>query len=364
MFLKRGLVNLLNFKNFCSRRVIAQRHMTSVLHDAYSGRLVSSPKMADAIVVVCATVSTGLESVAVKECRERLGCKFVREARGRIYFDIPANSFLKVKSLRSIEHLFLVVKEFQENNSEELDCYSPDILEKFYKLPQGLEWNLALSLWKEFTGYSGVLLKGDNLNNSGLNIDVTDDKTQAIDKDNKSSSQNEHNDESLADSVKEAPAKRMKPSNEDSTEEISSKQDGATQVVSSQSANEALTSDKASEDATIATLPRFRVTCTRTGNNHSFSSPEAAAKFGGGINDWFGWRVDLSHADIEVLLNIVDNSVVIGIALTKESRGKRNIAHFGPTTLKSSIAYSMLSLADIQPGRRNYLSFLPSVNHE
>ena len=97
-------------------------------------------------------------------------------------------------------------------------------------------------------------------------------------------------------------------------------------------------------------LPQFRVICTRTGKKHSFSSPEAAAKFGGGINDWFGWRVDLSNPDIEVLLNIVDNSVVIGIALTKETRGKRNIAHFGPTTLKSSIAYCMLSLANIQPG--------------
>ena len=104
------------------------------------------------------------------------------------------------------------------------------------------------------------------------------------------------------------------------------------------------------ESLATSTLPRFRVTCTRTGNNHSFSSPEAAAKFGGGINDWFHWRVDLSNPDIEVLLNIVNSNVVIGIALTKESRGKRNIAHFGPTTLKSSIAYCMLQLANVQPG--------------
>ena len=61
--------------------------------------------------------------------------------------------------------------------------------------------------------------------------------------------------------------------------------------------------------------------------------------------------MNLSNPDIEVLLNIVNGSVVIGIALTKESRGKRNITHFGPTTLKSSIAYCMLQLANIQPGR-------------
>lgn len=98
-------------------------------------------------------------------------------------------------------------------------------------------------------------------------------------------------------------------------------------------------------------LPQFRVICTHTGNKHSFSSPEAAAKFGGGINDWFGWRVNLSNPGIEVLLNIVNGNVVISIALTKESRGKQIITHFGPTTLKSSIAYCMLQLANIPPGR-------------
>lgn len=124
--------------------------------------------------------------------------------------------------------------------------------------------------------------------------------------------------------------------------------------------NKNLSSDKS---FTSNLLPRFRVTCTRTGNKHSFSSPEAAAKFGGGINDWFGWRVNLSNPDIEVLLNIVNGSVVIGIALTKESRGKRNIAHFGPTTLKSSIAYCMLQLANIQPGEGKVFVIKLQVQH-
>ena len=33
----------------------------------------------DVVVTVCATVSTGLESVAVSECREKLDCKSMRE---------------------------------------------------------------------------------------------------------------------------------------------------------------------------------------------------------------------------------------------------------------------------------------------
>ena len=78
----------------------------------------------DAFTTVCATVSTGLESVAIQECKEKLDYKSIPEGRGRVYPEIPVNSFSKVKTLRSVKHLFVVVKEFQEN-SEELDCYSP-----------------------------------------------------------------------------------------------------------------------------------------------------------------------------------------------------------------------------------------------
>lgn len=44
----------------------------------------------------------------------------------------------------------------------------------------------------------------------------------------------------------------------------------------------------------------------------------------------------------QVLLNIHNNEMVIGIALTEESLHRRNITHFGPTTLRSTLAYGML----------------------
>ncbi|XP_070558082.1 tRNA (guanine(6)-N(2))-methyltransferase THUMP3-like isoform X2 [Ptychodera flava] len=96
--------------------------------------------------------------------------------------------------------------------------------------------------------------------------------------------------------------------------------------------------------------PTFRVTCHRTGTKHSFTSMEAAAQFGGSINDNFKWRVDLSHADIDVLLNIADRDIQIAIALTRESMHRRNITHFGSTTLRATLAYMMLRLGEIQPG--------------
>ena len=335
-----------------------QRYVTSVLHKVFTVCLVR--KMADIVSVdICATVTTGLESVAAEECEEKLGCKSIRKGRGRIYFDIPTNSFMQLKSLRSVEHLFVVVKEFQEDSSEGFDCHSPDILEKLYKLPQALDWKSGLFMWKQFKGYSGAIFKNEtddlNCNRDGF---VTVKNGGGSSKEGDESVAEEMEDES------KAPVKRMKHGNENSGQPKASEEDDSEETVLPSSVDLGVTSTstnaKPLEVADQLVLPRFRVTCTRTGNNHSFSSQEAAAKFGGGINDGFGWRVDLSHPDIEVLLHIVDNSVVIGIALTKESRGKRNIAHFGPTNLKSSIAYCMLSLANIKPGREhlfiNYLS--------
>ena len=86
----------------------------------------------------------------------------------------------------------------------------------------------------------------------------------------------------------------------------------------------------------------FRVTCTRIGKKHPFSSMEAASRFGAGLARCFGWKVSMKNYDVEVLLDIHSDSATVGIALTRESKYRRNIAHFGPTTLRSTIAYGLL----------------------
>ncbi|RXM28411.1 THUMP domain-containing protein 3, partial [Acipenser ruthenus] len=91
-------------------------------------------------------------------------------------------------------------------------------------------------------------------------------------------------------------------------------------------------------------LLKFRVTCNRAGEKHNFTSNEAARDFGGAVQDFFLWKPDMTKFDIEVLLNIHNSEVVVAIALTEESLHKRNITHFGPTTLRSTLAYGMLRI--------------------
>lgn len=86
----------------------------------------------------------------------------------------------------------------------------------------------------------------------------------------------------------------------------------------------------------------FRVTCTRGGRKHTFTSMDAARHFGAGLVRHFGWKVQLKNPDLEVLLGISDDAATVRIALSRESKYKRNITHFGPTTLRSTIAYGML----------------------
>ena len=179
--------------------------------------------MADGVdvVMVCATVSTGLESVAVSECREKLDCKSIREGRGRVYFDIPTIYFSQLKSLRSIENLFVVVKEFEENN-DELDCFSPDILEKLYKLPQELDWKVALSLWKQFTGYTGMLFRSDASAEDNMKKTCQspiDNKSREV-KDVQNSREGGTDKNVDEDDFTGASAKRIKYGSEDSNEDM------------------------------------------------------------------------------------------------------------------------------------------------
>lgn len=88
--------------------------------------------------------------------------------------------------------------------------------------------------------------------------------------------------------------------------------------------------------------PSFRVTCYRAGEGHCFDSMTAAANFGGAVNDFFGWNVKMTNYDIEVVLSVDDTEVAVGLALTKQSLHRRNIVSFGPTTLRPTIAFSML----------------------
>uniref|UniRef100_A0A1B6LJN9 THUMP domain-containing protein n=1 Tax=Graphocephala atropunctata TaxID=36148 RepID=A0A1B6LJN9_9HEMI len=245
------------------------------------------------LITVEATVDTGFENVALDECKEVFGSELLAvTSRGRIFFTIHQEKYEKVHELRSIDNLYLVSALIPNLNFSSDD---KDIdLELIKILAETLEWKTALGIWKECTTFNGNLYPTI-----------------------------EEHDESSKMKIKLL----EKLNSQGMTDRIA-----VTSVLNSSSS-----------------VLRFRVTCNRSGK-HSFGSMDAARDFGGKLHDVFHWVVDLTSYNIDIVLNIIDNMAYVALGLTRQSKHRRNITHFGPTTLRATVCYNLLRLSSPQVG--------------
>ncbi|CAI4228400.1 unnamed protein product [Auanema sp. JU1783] len=104
-----------------------------------------------------------------------------------------------------------------------------------------------------------------------------------------------------------------------------------------------------------ADVPTFRVTCNRTGEKelHQFSSMEAARVMGAELNNMFGWKPNMKNFNIEVILSVRNETVTVMISLNAKSLFCRNIIAFGPTTMRSTMCFCMVSL--VQPKKNRII---------
>uniref|UniRef100_A0A8D3C979 THUMP domain containing 3 n=1 Tax=Scophthalmus maximus TaxID=52904 RepID=A0A8D3C979_SCOMX len=266
-------------------------------------------------VTVGATVPTGFEHTAAEEIEEKIGVEAkISKDRGRIYFPITSDKLFQVHHLKSVDNLFVVVEEYDHYQFKES---KEESLVDLQQLASKLPWTDALEVWKLNRALKKK--KGHRKGGSG----------------GKAKPSSEVSDATAADTEQQE-----LPQAEVSAAEGQTKTEGSTDA-------EAYTQDS-EEAAPGAKVTKFRVTCNRAGDKHSFSSNEAARDFGGAVQEFFQWKADMTKFDIEVLLNIHNTEVVIGIALTEESLHRRNISHFGPTTLRSTLCYGMLRLCKPQ----------------
>lgn len=270
--------------------------------DATSGAIIT--------VTIGATVPTGFEHTAAEEVKEKIGVDArISKDRGRIYFPITTDKLSQVHLLRSVDNLFVVVEEYDHY---EFKQSKEETLMELQQLASKLPWTDALEVWK----LNRTLKKKKGHRKGGNNTKIKPN--------------NEAGDVAVADT-------------EQLPQVLSEVQEKA------ESAPDSETCEQDSEEtAPEAKVIKFRVTCSRAGDKHSFSSNEAARDFGGAVQEFFQWKADMTKFDVEVLLNIHNEEVVIGIALTEESLHRRNISHFGPTTLRSTLCYGMLRLCKPQ----------------
>lgn len=258
--------------------------------------------MADTVKIVCSTIP-GFESVALNECKDKLGVEAQRDVRGRISFEIEVENVVQVVELRSVHHYWVVVSDiedfFNPNQTMEEAC------QEMCDLPARMDWDKALRTWKTFCIFK----------ESHGGLDPVNKK------------------------------KRQREGMEESGDESTTRPDYAN--IDPLTAGEKL---------------RFRATGTRTGT-HIFTSQDGACHLGGGVNDALHWKVDLKNFDIEVVVYIVDNFISVGIQLTKEAQSLRNITHFGPTTLKANISFCLLKTSMATTGINAVLFFFSKLTH-
>ncbi|XP_075893091.1 tRNA (guanine(6)-N(2))-methyltransferase THUMP3 [Nelusetta ayraudi] len=261
-------------------------------------------------VVIGATVPTGFEPTAAEEVKEKIGVDArISKDRGRIYFPITTDKLFQVHLLRSVDNLFVVVEEFNQYVFKES---KEEALKELQQLASNLPWTNPLEVWKQ----NRTLRKKKGFRKGGNG----------------------------------ANAKRSTEAAADGGEENQTTPVVETQTTTADNLPDADSSQEAPADSPpVANLTKFRVTCSRAGDKHSFSSNEAARDFGGAVQEFFQWKADMTKFDVEVLLNIHNEEMVVGIALTEESLHRRNISHFGPTTLRSTLCYGMLRLCKPQP---------------
>lgn len=265
------------------------------------------------VVCIEATCPTGCELALLKELEANFpSASNARKHQGRVFFDILICDVQKVLDLRIVDNAYVIVHvvpkmEFPRNKKEKVDGGSEDEnkkeegeedtalkeagLEKLVGLIDSSEfqWEKGLKAWNAITKFypSDQKLVSDNLDQTGG---------------------------------------EKKPKLEDGDSENKG-------------------------DSDQSEVPSFRCTCYRSGQNcHPFGSMDVQVAVGGAINDKFQWKVQMKNSDLDVVFNVDVNQVYAGIKLTKDSLYKRNIQHFGPTTLRATICAGLLRYANIQPG--------------
>ncbi|XP_049805776.1 tRNA (guanine(6)-N2)-methyltransferase THUMP3-like isoform X1 [Schistocerca nitens] len=275
-----------------------------------------------------ATVASGLESVPASEFKNAFLAEHCT-SRGRVFANVLSSQIPEVLQMRSVDNLSLVAEVTKDITFSTAD--KEQDLKKLEKLAYAIHWDKTLLLWKKSTDFHGILYPTRDQYVASL----------AVEKELKIKLES-----SLQESVSEIDNDQNMEKEHEVQEESQSLNNNICRE--KKAANILLYNQLDSRKLSEKVL-KFRVTCYHTGS-HAFGSQEAATAFGGTLQDIFNWVVDLTYYDLEIVLNIKEDFVYVTVPLTKESLHRRSITYFGPTTLRSTICYGMLTIASPEVG--------------
>ncbi|XP_011601405.1 THUMP domain-containing protein 2 [Takifugu rubripes] len=93
----------------------------------------------------------------------------------------------------------------------------------------------------------------------------------------------------------------------------------------------------------------FRINCKCSGSlSRCFTPQEVSKVIGVGLSRHLGWKTDLKNPQLEVNIHLSDDHCLMGIPLSRLPLANR--CYIKNTGLRSTIAWAIASLAQIQPG--------------
>lgn len=314
--------------------------------------------MDDDLCTIECTVCTGFEEVAREEAMEVLGVNDVQVGRGHILITMPVKDATKVLTLNGIDNCVVRLHKVTDFGftDDEVEC-----MVKLQHLVERVNWKSGIKVWFKFFSFHLPISDepvttipidfGSVIPSSSIKTLPKQAKSNRKDYGRHKRTKLEKKALKENKDVAGVTEKSSSPEND-----LSEPKDLAEQNIVDKHENSSAEpvlpppEKKPRVKHVDPSKPSFRATCYRTGQNHVFNSMCAAANFGGAVQTYFGWNVEMRNFDIEVVLTIVDDDVAVGIALTKTSLHRRLITDFGPTTLRPTTAYNMLRMCKIQDG--------------
>ncbi|KAF7220270.1 THUMP domain-containing protein 2 [Nothobranchius furzeri] len=317
------------------------------------------------------TAGNGMESFLVDEVKRKLAAKDVLQFPGKVLFSSSA-MVDRVRSLKAAERLFLLLKQ---DSPLGLPAHTS---------PARASYVLQSRLFSDRNQWTGAVRTWSRLQGE-LAANRNADKTTAVRarKETEGGNGDEEEGKFLVESrkrtrelrVEEWESKKLR-----SDKQINDKEEEADVLdlsdVKDVEENEAPDTERSREidtnqiSGTYHTAARpehnvgscsrtmdqqemenvsFRINCKCSGSlSRCLSAQEISKLLGAGLSRLLGWKADLKRPQLEINAHLSNDYILLGIPLTRSPLASRS--YIKTTGLRSTIAWAMASLAQIQPG--------------
>ncbi|XP_047206989.1 THUMP domain-containing protein 2 [Girardinichthys multiradiatus] len=328
--------------------------------------IITETRGEDTMVRYYCTAGNGMQSFLVEEVKKKLAARDVHQIPGKVLFSSSA-TIQRVCDLKAAERLFLLLKQDSPvgMSTHTSPAKTASVL-RSRLLGDRRQWLSAVMTWSRLqrelaASRSAVTTSNTHgVREKGRGSERQSDEGKKCHQESRKRSHSftaEESDEKRQrgrEQIRRHALELEKDDDVKESEEVCanySKKD-LEQNVESCSKN-MKNMDDLGEDAPLESVENvsFRINCKCSGSlSRCAGAQEVSKVMGAGLSKLLGWKADLKNPKLEISVFLSDDYCLLGIPLTRLPLANRS--YIKSTGLRSTIAWAMASLAQIQPGFR------------